>query len=689
MPRPRPLRRHRTLAALAALALPVGIGLTAAPAAATGSGDLFPDDAVCGTGTGAGCRAPIEWNVATYGPADGTHIVRRTLFTVFARQGEQLLLGSSALGVAPGLADVVVWEPGVVTDTEAATLPAPSSSCAAQREASGDPALGLISSRTQELAGARSVDGTANPDGYVPCVHTVTTTGLHRVAFYGSVGPGGALSGGVPTRAQVGTGVVAQAESSTTVAAWDLTVRPAAPASTADLPGRAFTYVYAGFTGGSDRPTDFSTYITTTDGFRYRVSTRSFDPFGFVFYGNSVGFYDADGVTPLHRDVLGSGSNQQTLTDTVGGVHLARAEYPVSVEPLAPETLAALGIPTQGAEPAMGPLGFAGSAGGDVAFEGRGGGLRFSTGTAGAYEIVLSRDGADFDPGAPGNRVLRGFVGTGTHDVAWDGLDNTGAAFPAGQYPVRATLRGGEYHAPILDVESALRGGPSITLENPPGGVCPFTGEVSTGANCTRAFYDDRGYATSAGVAVGTPGELLCAGVGSRPSVAVADPDVGFDTTSTQRAFGAGAGGGANTNTQCTGSFGDAKGLDLWSYVPGEARTSVVVVVPAAPEPPPQDPAPPVVPGPPPGPVDPVDPAVPGVPAAPVAPVDPAAPSARPGAPSAVRPDPGTRAPASREGRPPALARTGTDVTPGLVGLGMVAVGAALVAAARLRRRLG
>lgn len=689
MPRPRPLRRHRILLTLTALVLPLGVGFTAAPAAGVGSGDLFPDDAVCGTGTGAGCRAPIEWNVATYGPADGTHIVRRTLFTVFARQGEQLLLGSSALGVAPGLADVAVWEPGAVTDTEAATLPAPASSCAAQRQASGDPALGLISTRTQELAGARSVDGTGNPDGYVPCVHTVTTTGLHRVAFYGSVGPGGALSGGVPTREQVGTDVVAQAESSTTVAAWDLTVRPAAPGSTADLPGRVFTYVYAGFTGGSDRPTDFSTYITTTDGFRYRVATRSFDPFGFVFYGNPVGFYDADGVTPLHRDVLGAGSNQQTLTSTLGGVRLARAEYPVSVEPLAPETLAALGIPTQGAEPAMGPLAFAGSAGGDVAFEGEGGGLRFSTATAGAYEIVLSRDGVDLDPGAPGNRVLRGFVGVGTHDIPWDGLDSTGAPFPAGQYPVRATLRGGEYHAPILDVETSLRGGPSITLENPPGGVCPFTGEVSTGTNCTRAFYDDRGYVTSAGVAVGTPGELLCAGVGTRPTVASADPETGFDTTSTQRAFGAGAGPAANTNTQCTGSFGDAKGLDLWSYVPGEARTSVVVVVPvAAPvpapqDPAPQDPAPPVVPAPP------ADPAVPVAPVVPVTPADPAAPAARPGVPSVARPGPGTRARTAREGRPSALARTGSDVTPGLVGLGLVAAGGALVGVARLRRRLG
>jgi len=39
---------------------------------------------------------------------------------------------------------------------------------------------------------------------------------------------------------------------------------------------------------------------------------------------------------------------------------------------------------------------------------------------------------------------------------------------------------------------------------------------------------------------------------------------LGYDTTSSQRAFGTPTGG--NANVPCTGSFGDTKGLDLWTY---------------------------------------------------------------------------------------------------------------------------
>ena len=96
---------------------------------------------------------------------------------------------------------------------------------------------------------------------------------------------------------------------------------------------------------------------------------------------------------------------------------------------------------------------------------------------------------------------------------------------------------------------------------NPPGGVCPpFTG------GCSGGFYDDRGYTTTTGVTVGTPGSVLCGT--APPAVAFSNPITGFNTAATQRAFGTATGG--NTNVPCTGSFGDAKGLDLWTYYPSE-----------------------------------------------------------------------------------------------------------------------
>ena len=51
----------------------------------------------------------------------------------------------------------------------------------------------------------------------------------------------------------------------------------------------------------------------------------------------------------------------------------------------------------------------------------------------------------------------------------------------------------------MLDVESSTQGGPSITLLNPPNSTCPFTGVREHGTNCTRVFFDDRTYLSSAG----------------------------------------------------------------------------------------------------------------------------------------------------------------------------------------------
>ena len=126
--------------------------------------------------------------------------------------------------------------------------------------------------------------------------------------------------------------------------------------------------------------------------------------------------------------------------------------------------------------------------------------------------------------------------------MAWDGKDNGGNDFPVGtNYPVRARLHNGEYHFPMIDAENSTKGGPSFTLLNPPGGTCPFGN-----AACTTAFYDDRGYHTvgSSGTTSGTPGTALC-GI-NPPAPDHSDPETGYISTSTQRAYGQDNGGNTN-----------------------------------------------------------------------------------------------------------------------------------------------
>ena len=249
----------------------------------------------------------------------------------------------------------------------------------------------------------------------MPCVYTAPVTGLYRVAFYGAAGTGNAADG-TPDRH---LDPAAAASSPRRARRSTRGTSPSArrdPASDVDLPGRTFTYVLAGFTGGNPRPVTMRLFLNTLDGYRYSVDTHGFDPNGFVFYGNRAGFLDADGTTPLNHDVVGTGTNPQTLPSLVGGVHLAPPEYPLSFEPLATETLAALGIPATPVPPTLSAVDFTGRATAHGSYVGQGGTFTLDAGSGGTYEIVISRDGVDFDPGLPGNRALRGLVPAGTFD---------------------------------------------------------------------------------------------------------------------------------------------------------------------------------------------------------------------------------------------------------------------------------
>ena len=204
-------------------------------------------------------------------------------------------------------------------------------------------------------------------------------------------------------------------------------------------------------------------------------------------------------------------------------------------------TLTALGIPLVPAAPTMTGFSFPGDITGNTSSAGGGGTFTFDAGAAGVYEIVISRDGVDFDPGASQNRVLRGVVAAGSRTVTWDGNDNSGADFPVGSgYAVRSSLHAGEYHFPLLDAENSTLGGPTFTLLNPPGGACPF-------ASCSAAFFDDRGYRTNgpAPATVGTLSPPDTPQCGSLPPAVPyhSDPVSGYDSSSTVRTFGADSGG--------------------------------------------------------------------------------------------------------------------------------------------------
>lgn len=546
------------------------------PAQAEGSRTLYPANA-------AGNRGDIEWR------ADPTtqwaaRLQFRTLLKVYATAGESIFLGSSAVGVGQG--DIRVYNPGLVTGAVGnETIPVnPSFSCNNQRTTTGNAAQGQITNRNQELAGpdtiinpATATPGNGIPNGYVPCFYQAPVSGVYDIVFFGPNG-GNSPNAGAPTGDinQVQT----DANQGSGVAAWDVTVRSNLT-STADLNGRLFTYYLALFTGTNNRPINSTLFTVTTDGFIYRTALNGIDPNGFVLFGNRVGFLNTDNTTPLNHNIVSdpnaTGLAADLITTPQGGVTSALPEFPIFFNNPDPNTIGAIDPPDPGVPgatdktsipltptaPRVSNLSFVGTAGDNNSTFNTGGTFSYTANVENTYEIVISRDGVNFDPTNPNNRTLRGIKPVGTQTVSWDGKDNSGNPFPVGRnYPARMEIETGNYHFPLLDVENSPNGGPQLTLLNPPGN-CPFF------SSCTGAFYDDRGYRTSSGTTtVGTPNQPL-PGAPTLSYSGAPGTFGAFDSRANQRNFQ---------------GFGDRKGLDIWTYFPGNQLTISLNIVAANPD---------------------------------------------------------------------------------------------------------
>ncbi|MBF5003648.1 FlgD immunoglobulin-like domain containing protein [Diaphorobacter caeni] len=380
------------------------------------------------------------------------------------------------------------------------------------------------------------------------------------------------------------------------VSAWDITVRNSDPKSLVDIDGRVFTYAWTVDTGGNNSNSDMSNrarriatsvYYVSSDGYRYKQELRGVDPYRAAFYANSKGFLDTNG-SPLYRDFRGNGTSVQNGASGNAGIKAQAPEYPIFFSDISPgganaaevnRVLTALSLPLTPSSPELSSPQFLGNVGGNQSTVSVGGLFTFDVVNTQTYQIVISRNGTDFDPANVLNRVLTGLASTGTHTVLWDGKDNNGNAFPAGTYKYEIVGRNGEIHFPMVDIEGNVNGGPTLTKLN--------------GANAgdTTVYFDDRGYRTASGVLIGELNGKLCGSGSSAPVPAPATYSlVGVDSAA---ATGSGTSakyyrnwsGSSNSNNDCSGNtqyFGDGKALDLWALEKSQVYKPEVVVVPAS-----------------------------------------------------------------------------------------------------------
>jgi len=546
-------------------AFAIAATMAATPALAEGSRSLYPS-----TYNAAGFRADLDVS----DPATRyLNVIKRSAFLyVYAQAGEYITLGSR--NRANG-GDVLVYDPQPFGQPANETIPATADfSCATGTSQPGTHfsggSLGVIGSRAAELAGPDSADNSATvADGFAPCAYQAPVTGIYGVRFTAATSGGSGASGSVGTPG-IGNG---------TISAWDVTVRADATSLT-DLDARLFSYAFVGWTGNNSRPIYTTLYYVSQDGFRYRQTSQGLDPNGFALFANLGGYLDSG--NPLYKDIRG---NSASVTNFPANVSAQAAQYPIFFSDIGPSgpndaqlalVLQALGITTDPPTAIVTAASYTGNVGGNVSMVSAGGDFHFTTQGTLTFQVVISRDGVDFDPANPLNRVLNGFADSGSHTVHWDGLDNDGDPFPTGDYDFQLIGRNGELHFPIVDAEGNANGGPTLTVLN--------GDNAGNAALASLVYFDDRGYQTRTGALIGTLNGFLCGA--AQPTAPTPDHSLlGVDSSSASFA-GAyyrhwPANGNSNGDCTTTSGFGDAKGLDLWAAQSSPVSQEAIVIVAA------------------------------------------------------------------------------------------------------------
>ncbi|MCI3921402.1 Ig-like domain-containing protein [Paenibacillus sp. TRM 82003] len=465
-----------------------------------------------------GDRPFLEWDTKL----QLSGIDRMSKLSVYVKYGETVYFGSNVYESFDGK-DIVVTRPHSGTQV----LDVLSNGA------------GQINTRAKEAGPSPLYSG-----GYQPLEITASDPrdeGWWGVEFHGPVDSGNPEAMAV-TSLPAGTGKGSNA------AAWDVTV---VGTDLLEKKGRLFTYSLALNMGDNLRSLQSKLYILTKDGFLYRTDMNGIDPYGFIFFSNNRGYID--GAKTLYRSVpipLPTGvSVQNPMLPDTGTDVTHRVFFNEPSADLPPD------VPTSPVLPSE-PKQFRflnEYESGPVSLIERGGSFRFSLERKGTYQIIIDTDkDGIFHPTT--DTVIENVAAAGETVFAWDGKDKNGDFLSVGEYKAKIMIKGGEYHFPLLDVESAQNGF-TIEMLNVPDNLFPV------GITKTMVYYNDRNYRTSSGSAVSLDGTN-----GAFPRSAVA----GIDSVGGAHGFGSGAGGS---------DYGNNKAMDTWTYFPGPTDEITLTIV--------------------------------------------------------------------------------------------------------------
>jgi LPXTG-motif cell wall-anchored protein len=525
----------------------------------------------------AGYRAYTEWTSNdTY-----ASIPRQTKLNVFVNAGETINLGSSVIVSNPAKDyEIYVTKPnGTRTGYHV----------------DKNTGLGYIDSVQKEAAGPNPSSG-----GYTPIAITADTTGVWKVEFRGSgkhaddpTEPGYYDSNGVATNKNTVEWDAKSVRASSaiqkvtddfisaqgnTIGAWDITVKDM---TGNERKGRVFTSYVSLFVGknssingtaatasAAEKVINSDFYVLTKDGYVYKTSMNGLDPNGFLFFSNNRGFIDStnnmtlyhsvaedktaatnDGTSNTLKHILGNVSPQRPdVADTATDItHNVFFSYPSQDLPsnLSPQAIAPA-VPQN--------FNFTGNTGTQSKTQlSNGGTFSFVADKASSYRLVIDTDGTGGFNLAT-DKVIENVCVAGKNTVTWDGTDKSGKKLPVGSYSAHLIMKGGEYHFPMLDAEHNPFG-IKVQLMNAPGYTNP-----SDYTDKYKVYYDESNYTTSNNTIVNLDAS------NTKYNINPISALNGIDSSN-----------GANAYFQ---NFGDVKGIDTWTYFPGQAVDLTFEVTP-------------------------------------------------------------------------------------------------------------